>query len=117
MATARTFIHAAPEDVFNVLSNADAYEYWVVGCQEIRDADEAFPEPGSSFEHRIGATVHVCARPRVPAAAAQARGTEAPLMRLGFAVKVLGDGGLPSHDTRRWQSGPHLRVPIERLHA
>ena len=36
-------------------------------------------------------------------------------MRLGFAVKVLGDGGLPSHDTRRWQSGPHLRVSLERL--
>jgi UV DNA damage endonuclease len=38
-------------------------------------------------------------------------------MRLGFAVKVLGDGGLASHDTRRWQSRPHLRVSIERLHA
>ena len=38
-------------------------------------------------------------------------------MRLGFAVKVLGGGGLPSHDTRRWQSGPHLRVSIERLEA
>jgi UV DNA damage endonuclease len=37
--------------------------------------------------------------------------------RLGFAVKVLGDGGLPSHDTRRWQSGPHLRHSIERLRA
>jgi UV DNA damage endonuclease len=36
-------------------------------------------------------------------------------MRLGFAVKVLGGGGLPSHDTRRWQSGPHLRVSLERL--
>ena len=36
---------------------------------------------------------------------------------MGFAVKVLGDGGLPSHDTRRWQSGPHLRVSIERMHA
>jgi UV DNA damage endonuclease len=35
--------------------------------------------------------------------------------RLGFAVKVLGDGGLPSHDTRRWQSGPHLAVSLERL--
>ena len=35
--------------------------------------------------------------------------------RLGFAVKVLGDGGLPSHDTRRWQSGPHLRHSLERL--
>ena len=35
--------------------------------------------------------------------------------RLGFAVKVLGDGGLSSHDTRRWQSGPHLRHSLERL--
>ena len=36
-------------------------------------------------------------------------------MRLGFAVKVLGDGGLPSHDARRWQSGPHLRHSLEAL--
>jgi UV DNA damage endonuclease len=38
-------------------------------------------------------------------------------VRLGFAVKVLGDGGLPSHDTRRWQSGPHLRHSLEALRA
>jgi len=38
-------------------------------------------------------------------------------VRLGFAVKVLGAGGLPSHDTRRWQSDPHLRVSLERLRA
>jgi UV DNA damage endonuclease len=37
-------------------------------------------------------------------------------MRLGFAVKVLG-GGLPSHDARRWQSGPHLRTSLEYLRA
>jgi UV DNA damage endonuclease len=36
-------------------------------------------------------------------------------MRLGFAVKVLGGGGLPSHDTRRWQSGPDLAVSLDRL--
>jgi UV DNA damage endonuclease len=30
---------------------------------------------------------------------------------------VLGVGGLPSHDTRRWQSGPHLRHSLERLRA
>jgi UV DNA damage endonuclease len=36
-------------------------------------------------------------------------------MRLGFAVKVLGGGGLPSHDMRRWQSGPHLRVSLGHL--
>src|SRR4051794_33066036 len=38
-------------------------------------------------------------------------------MRLGFAVKVLGGGGLPSHDTRRWQSEPHLHRSIEALRA
>lgn len=73
MATARTFIQAAPEDIFNVLSNPDAYEYWVVGCQAIGDADHAFPAPGSSFQHRIGigrlrvqdiTTVVDCTRPR-----------------------------------------------------
>jgi hypothetical protein len=38
-------------------------------------------------------------------------------MRLGFAVKVLGEGGLPSHDSRRWQSGPHLRISLDYLRA
>jgi UV DNA damage endonuclease len=38
-------------------------------------------------------------------------------MRLGFAVKVLGRPDLPSHDMRRWQTGPHLRVSIRYLHA
>jgi UV DNA damage endonuclease len=38
-------------------------------------------------------------------------------MRLGFAVKVLSDGGLPSHDTRRWQSNPSLEVSLDRLEA
>jgi UV DNA damage endonuclease len=38
-------------------------------------------------------------------------------VRLGFAVKVLGDGGLPSHDTRRWQSGPHLSTSLDHLEA
>jgi UV DNA damage endonuclease len=34
---------------------------------------------------------------------------------LGFAVKVLGRPGLKSHDTRRWQSNPHLGVSIQQL--
>jgi UV DNA damage endonuclease len=40
-----------------------------------------------------------------------------PPYRLGFAVKVLGDGGLRSHDARRWQSGPHLSRSLELLDA
>lgn len=35
--------------------------------------------------------------------------------RLGFAVKILGGGGLRVSDTRRWQSGPHLSRSLELL--
>ena len=37
-------------------------------------------------------------------------------MKLGFAVKVLGEE-LPTHDSRRWQSNPHLRWSIEAVHG
>jgi UV DNA damage endonuclease len=33
-------------------------------------------------------------------------------MRLGFAVKMLGQSDLKSHDTRRWQNEPHLSVSL-----
>ncbi len=33
-------------------------------------------------------------------------------MKLGFAVKVLGEPGLKSYDTRRWQNNPHLSVSL-----
>jgi UV DNA damage endonuclease len=33
-------------------------------------------------------------------------------MRLGFAVKVMGQPELKSHDTRRWQNEPHLSVSL-----
>ena len=36
-------------------------------------------------------------------------------MRLGFAVKVMGQPGLKSNDTRRWQQSPHLRVSLGHL--
>ncbi|RME58014.1 MAG: UV DNA damage repair endonuclease UvsE, partial [Caldilineae bacterium] len=38
-----------------------------------------------------------------------------PSYRLGFPVKVLGGGGLPSHDSRRWQNRPHLSVSLAYL--
>jgi len=37
--------------------------------------------------------------------------------RLGFAVKVLGNGGMKTADTRRWQSGPRLGRSLEYLDA
>ena len=33
-------------------------------------------------------------------------------MRLGFAVKVLGQPNLKSHDSRRWPNHPHLSVSL-----
>jgi UV DNA damage endonuclease len=33
-------------------------------------------------------------------------------VRLGFAVKVLGQPTLKSNDSRRWQNGPHLSVSL-----
>ena len=38
-----------------------------------------------------------------------------PPYRLGFAVKILGEGGLATHDTRRWQNRPHLARSLELL--
>ena len=40
-----------------------------------------------------------------------------PSRNLGFAVKVASEPGLPSHDSRRWQSKPHLSVSLERLRS
>lgn len=39
------------------------------------------------------------------------------LHKLGFAVLVLGQPGLKSNDTRRWQNNPHLLKSIEYLDA
>ncbi len=39
------------------------------------------------------------------------------LSRFGFAVLVLGQPGLKSNDTRRWQKNPHLLTSIEYLHG
>jgi len=36
-------------------------------------------------------------------------------MRLGFVAKPLARPELKSHDSRRWQNGPHLRVSLAYL--
>jgi UV DNA damage endonuclease len=36
-------------------------------------------------------------------------------LRLGFPVKVLGQPGLKSNDTRRWQKSPHLKCSLEHV--
>jgi len=38
-----------------------------------------------------------------------------PAYRLGFAVKVIGEGGIAGSDTRRWANNPHLSRSLELL--
>ena len=54
MATTEIFVHAPPERVFDVLADASLYADWVVGAQEVVDADADWPEQGNALAHRSG---------------------------------------------------------------
>ena len=54
MATNRRFIPAPPETVWRVLADPRSYAHWVVGSKRVRDADPAWPAPGSRFHHTVG---------------------------------------------------------------
>jgi uncharacterized protein YndB with AHSA1/START domain len=54
VARNETHIAAAPDAVFSVLSDPDAYGDWVVGSRRIRAADADFPAVGSKFHHQVG---------------------------------------------------------------
>jgi uncharacterized protein YndB with AHSA1/START domain len=51
MAENKITTHASPETVFSVLSDPAAYEDWVVGSSDIRDADETWPAEDATFHH------------------------------------------------------------------
>jgi uncharacterized protein YndB with AHSA1/START domain len=73
MAANERYIAAPPERVFDVLSDPGSYGYWVVGSKEVRDADPAWPAPGTRFRHSVGfgpVTVEdhtICTRSERPA--------------------------------------------------
>ncbi|HKG35755.1 MAG TPA: SRPBCC family protein [Solirubrobacterales bacterium] len=54
MAVNETHIDAPPEAVFAVLSDPNAYGYWVAGSSEIRDPDDEWPDQGTRFGHKVG---------------------------------------------------------------
>jgi uncharacterized protein YndB with AHSA1/START domain len=54
MATNHRQMNAAPDRVFEVLTDADLYADWVVGAHKVRDADASWPAVGSRFHHRVG---------------------------------------------------------------
>ncbi len=55
VARSETYIAVSPERVFEILSDPESYSEWVVGAQEIREADDDWPEPGSNLHHTVGA--------------------------------------------------------------
>ena len=55
MAHTKIRTSASPEQVFAVLTDANAYAEWVVGAKQVRAVDEAWPAPGSAFHHSLGA--------------------------------------------------------------
>ena len=54
MATNEKLIDAPAENVFTVLADPESYAHWVVGSNEIRRYDAAWPEEGSTFHHTQG---------------------------------------------------------------
>ena len=55
MSVNETYVDAAPEAVFDVLSDPRSYAHWVVGASRMRKADATWPKPGSKFHHTQGA--------------------------------------------------------------
>ncbi|HVE68819.1 MAG TPA: SRPBCC domain-containing protein [Solirubrobacteraceae bacterium] len=45
---------ASPQDVWDVLVDAESYAYWVVGASKIREVEPEWPQPGSRFHHSQG---------------------------------------------------------------
>ncbi len=54
MAYASREIDAPCERVFRVLIDPWTYPSWLAGASDMRDVDEAWPQIGSKFHHRVG---------------------------------------------------------------
>ena len=54
MSKNRITVAAAPEQVFDVLDDAQAYARWVLGTRRIRAVDASWPAVGSRFHHAVG---------------------------------------------------------------
>lgn len=53
MARNERLVHASPAAVFAVLADPRSYAYWVVGSNDIRDADRDWPKQSSRLHHTV----------------------------------------------------------------
>jgi carbon monoxide dehydrogenase subunit G len=54
MAENEIEIQAPPERVWAVLADPQCFDDWVVGAQDVRDADASWPAVGSKLHHSTG---------------------------------------------------------------
>jgi uncharacterized protein YndB with AHSA1/START domain len=54
MARNDIIVAADIRSVWDTLMTAGAYEHWIVGCKQVRDVDDTWPQPGSGFHHTFG---------------------------------------------------------------
>ncbi|MFB2556667.1 SRPBCC family protein [Herbiconiux liangxiaofengii] len=54
MSTNVRYIHASPEQVFDVLADGWLFPVWVVGASRMREVDDHWPDVGSKLFHSFG---------------------------------------------------------------
>lgn len=54
MSTNTRFLHATPEQVWDVLSEGWLYPVWVVGASRMRNVDATWPQVGARLHHSVG---------------------------------------------------------------
>jgi uncharacterized protein YndB with AHSA1/START domain len=99
VSTTSTHIDASPERVFDVLDDARTYEFWVVGCKDIREVDRDWPAEGSAFHHSVGLgpltvkdSTTIVERERPHRLELRARARPAGIARVRFEVAPSGAG-------------------------
>jgi uncharacterized protein YndB with AHSA1/START domain len=98
MSRTTTHIDATPDRVFDLLDDARTYEFWVVGCKDIRAVDDDWPANGSAFHHKVGMGRSPSRTPR-RSSSASARAPQAPrtarpagVAHVDFALTPSGSG-------------------------
>jgi uncharacterized protein YndB with AHSA1/START domain len=111
-------LQASPEDVFDVLEDAEAYPQWVVGARRLRGVDRRWPRVGSRFHHALGApgvelkdSSKVLRREPPHLLELEVRLRPAGVGRVMLRVKKLRRGRSKVTMIERFTGGPLSRVP------
>jgi uncharacterized protein YndB with AHSA1/START domain len=99
MSRTTTHIDATPDRVFDLLDDARTYEFWVVGCKDIRAVDDDWPANGSAFHHKVGMgpisvadSTSILERERPRHLKLRARARPAGIAHVDFALTPSGSG-------------------------